>query len=27
MTFPWGITIDNAGYIYVADHKNHRVEK
>ena len=24
---PWGITVDDEGYVYVADHKNHRVQK
>ena len=24
---PWGITIDTYGYVYVADYKNHRIQK
>ena len=24
---PWGITVDSDGFVYVADHKNHRVQK
>jgi DNA-binding beta-propeller fold protein YncE len=24
---PWGITLDQQGHVYVADHKNHRVQK
>ena len=24
---PWGITLDQQGQVYVADHKNHRVQK
>ena len=24
---PWGLTVDGAGNVYVADHKNHRVQK
>ncbi|HCH08246.1 MAG TPA: hypothetical protein DEW32_03475, partial [Dehalococcoidia bacterium] len=24
---PWGITADGQGHVYVADHKNHRIQK
>ena len=24
---PWGLTIDQQGHVYVADHKNHRVQE
>jgi DNA-binding beta-propeller fold protein YncE len=24
---PWGIAVDQQGYVYVADHKNHRAQK
>ena len=24
---PWGITLDREGYVYVVDHKNHRLQK